>query len=124
MRTGKNIGVDPIQIGVELRTLMDDARFWADNKTYPASEAAVRLHHRLVKIHPFANGNGRHARIMADAVLERVYKAEPINWTGGYDLQKMNDRRKAYIDALKAADAGDIAPLINFIGPRADLPAE
>jgi Fic-DOC domain mobile mystery protein B len=120
-RTGKNMGVDPTQISVELRMLMDDARFWADNKTYPASEAAVRLHHRLAKIHPFANGNGRHARIMADAVLARVYDAEPIDWAGGYDLQKMNDRRKTYIDALKAADAGDIAPLIKFIGPRDDV---
>jgi Fic-DOC domain mobile mystery protein B len=120
-RTGKNIGVDPIHIGVELRTLMDDARYWADNKTYPASEAAARLHHRLVKIHPFANGNGRHARIVADTVLDRIYDAEPIDWAGGYDLQKMNDRRKTYIAALKAADGGDIAPLLEFIGPRADL---
>jgi Fic-DOC domain mobile mystery protein B len=122
-RTGKNIGVDPIHIGVELRTLMDDARYWADNDTYPASEAAVRLHHRLVKIHPFPNGNGRHARIMADAVLDRVYGTEAIDWAGGYDLQKMNDRRSAYIAALKAADDGDITPLMEFVGPRADLQA-
>ncbi len=120
-RTGKNIGVDPIYIGVELRTLMDDARYWADNKTYPSAEAAIRLHHRLVKIHPFPNGNGRHARIMTDAVLRRVYDAEPIDWAGGHDLQKMNDRRLAYIAALKAADQGDIGLLMTFIGPRSDV---
>ena len=115
-KTGKNIGIDPIHIPVELRTLMGDAKHWADSKTYPPSEAAVRLHHRLVKIHPFPNGNGRHARIMADTVLDRVYKAKPIDWAGGHDLQKMNARRAAYIAALKAADQGDIGPLVKFIG--------
>jgi len=115
-RTGKSIGVDPIHIAVQLRQLMDDARYWAEHKIYPPSEAAIRLHHRLVFIHPFVNGNGRHARIMADVVLARVYGAKPIDWAGGYDLQKMNDRRAAYIAALKAADRGDIGPLIAFIG--------
>jgi Fic-DOC domain mobile mystery protein B len=120
-KTGKNIGVDPIHIGDQLRTLMDDARYWADKKTYPASEAAIRLHHRLTQIHPFANGNGRHARIMADTVLERVYSAKPIDWAGGHDLQKMSERRNTYIAALKAADRNDIRPLIQFVGPREDL---
>lgn len=119
--SGKNIGVDPVQIPVELRMLMDDARFWSEHGIYSASEAAVRLHHRMVQIHPFANGNGRHARILADAVLERVYKAKPIDWAGGSDLQTMTERRAAYIAALKAADRDDIGPLIAFIGPRDDL---
>jgi Fic-DOC domain mobile mystery protein B len=120
-RTGKDIGVDPMHIGAELRMLMDDARYWSENKTYQASEAAIRLHHRLVKIHPFPNGNGRHARILADTVLDRIYGAKAIDWAGGYDLQRMNDWRAAYIAALKAADQGDIGPLIKFIGPRDDL---
>jgi Fic-DOC domain mobile mystery protein B len=120
-RTGKTVGIDPHQIGVHLRQLMDDARYWVDHKTYPASEAAVRLHHRLAYIHPFPNGNGRHARIMADAMLEHVYKTKPIDWAGGYDLQQMNDRRNAYIAALKAADRDDLGPLLTFIGPRDDL---
>ena len=113
-RTGKNIGIDPVHIPVELRMLMDNARYWAEHQTYPASEAAVRFHHRLVQIHAFPNGNGRHSRIMADAILARVYKAEPIDWAGGHDLQKMNVRRAEYIAALKAADQGDFAPLMAF----------
>ncbi len=117
-KTGKNIGIDPIRIPVELRTLMGDAKYWADSKTYTPSEAAVRLHHRLVKIHPFPNGNGRHARIMADTVLDRVYGTKPIDWAGGHDLQKMNERRTAYIAALKAADQDDIRPLMAFVAPR------
>jgi Fic-DOC domain mobile mystery protein B len=120
-KTGKNIGIDPVHIPEQLRSLMDDARYWVDNKTYPPSEAAVRFHHRLAKIHPFPNGNGRHARIMADAVLIRAYKAKPIDWVGGHDLQRMGERRNAYIAALKSADHGDIGPLIKFIGPRDDL---
>jgi Fic-DOC domain mobile mystery protein B len=119
-RTGKNTGIDPPHIGVELRTLMDDARYWAEHGTYPPAEAAIRLHHRMVFIHPFPNGNGRHARIMADTVLARVYDAKPIDWSGGYDLQKMNDRRTAYIAALRAADRGDIEPLLAFAGTQAD----
>lgn len=114
--TGKNIGVDPVQIGVQLRGLMDDAQYWAAHDTYPAIEAAVRLHHKLVFIHPFPNGNGRHARIMADVVLEKVYSADPIDWAAGSDLQKTNDRRAAYITALKAADAHDMGPLLAFVG--------
>jgi Fic-DOC domain mobile mystery protein B len=117
-RTGKNIGIDAIQIPVELRKLMDDARYWVDHKTHTPIEAAVRLHHRLTQIHPFPNGNGRHARVMADAMLERVYDAPAIDWAGGYDLQEMNERRAAYIAALKAADRGDIGPLMKFAAPR------
>jgi Fic-DOC domain mobile mystery protein B len=120
-RTGKSVGIDAIHIGVQLRQLMDDARYWAKHRTFPPSEAAIRLHHRLVYIHPFPNGNGRHARIMADTVMERIYKAKPIDWTAGHDLQKMNDRRTAYIAALKAADREDFGPLIAFVGPRDDL---
>ena len=116
-KIGKNIGIDPLHIPVALHALMGDAKYWADHKTYPPLEAAVRLHHRLVEIHPFANGNGRHARIMADAILVRVYSAKPIDWAGGHDLQKMNVRRTEYIAALKSADRGDYAPLLTFCNP-------
>jgi fido (protein-threonine AMPylation protein) len=58
---------------------------------------------------------------MADAVLRRVFRADPIDWAGGHDLQRMNDRRIAYITALKAADRGDFSPLMKFIGARVDL---
>lgn len=115
--TGKNIGIDPIYIAVELRTLMDDARYWAEHATYEPIEAASRLHHRLVYIHPFPNGNGRHARILADTALTDVYGVSPINWAGGYDLQNMNERRVAYIAALRSADRGDYGPLLAFASP-------
>jgi Fic-DOC domain mobile mystery protein B len=114
----KNIGVDPIQIGMQLKNLLDDVQYWVDHDTYEVIEAAVRFHHRLVWIHPFANGNGRHARVYADALLKKVYGADPIDWSGGYDLQQMNDRRSKYIAALRLADTGDYSGLLDFVERR------
>lgn len=115
-RTEKNIGIDPLQIGVQLRMLADDARYWAEHETYPPLEAAARFHHRMVQIHPFPNGNGRHARIAADLYLERHHKHPPIEWTHGFDLQADNKRRAAYIAALREADGGNYGPLLKFVG--------
>lgn len=112
----KNIGIAPYQVPVQLRMLLDNARFWADNGTYAPLEAAARFHHRMVEIHPFPNGNGRHARIAADAFLEKHFRHPPVEWAGGFDLQADNARRGAYIAALRAADAGEFGPLFAFVG--------
>lgn len=118
-QTEKNIGIDPLQIAVQLRLLLDNAKYWVEQGTYPPQELAARFHHRLVYIHPFPNGNGRHARILADTILNVVLKEKPIDWAGGLDLQKMSDRRSEYIAALRAADAGDFEPLLSFVSSRA-----
>ncbi|MEJ8571130.1 mobile mystery protein B [Microbaculum marinum] len=115
--TEKNIGVDPVTISVEVRNLLDDARYWAEHGTFDPVEQAVRLHHRLVFVHPFPNGNGRHARIFADAFLAHVHGEDAIDWAGGYDLRSVSDeRRQQYLAALRAADRGDIGPLLDFAG--------
>lgn len=114
--TEKDIGVTPIQIAAQLRDLLVDARYWVNNSTYSPVEGAIRFHHRLVYIHPFPNGNGRHARIMADALLEKIHKTQAMDWSGGSDLQRMNERRKQYIAALRAADGGEYGPLFIFVG--------
>ncbi len=114
-QTEKNIGIDPHQIAVELRLLLDNAKYRVEHSTYPPKELAARFHHRLVHIHLFPNGNGRHARILADTVLTVVLNEKPIDWAGGVDLQKMSDRRTEYIAALRAADAGDLALLLSFV---------
>ncbi len=114
--TEKNIGVDPIQISVQLRMLLDDARYWAEHDTYPSLEAAARFHHRLVQIHCFPNGNGRHARIMTDAYLQQRWNHPPIDWAGGFDLMKDNTRREDYIAALRAADALDFSSILKIVG--------
>jgi len=113
--TEKNIGIDPIHIAVQLRILLDDMRYRAEHNVYPPLEAAARYHHRLVQIHPFPNGNGRHARIAADAFLEKQFNHPPIEWADGFDLQADNERRKAYISALRAADGGDYDLLFAFV---------
>ena len=115
-QTEKNIGIDPIQIAVELRVLLDDARYWADNETYEPLEAAARFHHRLVQIHCFPNGNGRHARIMSDIYLQECFRHAPIDWSGGFDLTKENARRDEYLAALRAADGGTFDLLLVFVG--------
>ena len=115
-RTERNIGIDPLLIAVQLRACVDDARFWFEHETYLPIEAALRFHHRLTVIHPFPNGNGRHARIMTDALLQKVYGMAPIDWAGGENLQNNSDRRTNYINALRAADRGEFGLLFSFAG--------
>jgi len=107
-----NIGVDPILIPTETRVLLDDVQYWHEHETYEAIECAVRLHHRLVSVHPFRNGNGRHARFMADLYLHSIGLPR-LNW-GGSHLTTDDDARHAYLDALRAADAGELHALIGF----------
>ena len=111
----KNIGVEPFQIAVQLRILLDNARVWAKNGTFEALEAGARFHHRMVQIHPFPNGNGRHARIATDIYLSDCFDHAPIEWASGFDLQADNVRRESYIAALRSADAGDLDPLLKFV---------
>ena len=115
-QTEKNIGVDPVQIAIQLRQLLDDAKYWIEDKTYPPKELAARFHHKLAVIHPFPNGNGRHSRIMADAILTKLLNDEAIDWAGGYRLEAMNERRDQYINALRAADGHDFSQLLDFVG--------
>lgn len=112
-QTDKNIGVDHRQIAIEVRNLLDDTRYWVEHSTYSREEFAARFHHRLVKTHLFPNGNGRHARVMTDVILERVLNVEPINWGSGLD--KKGVHRKNYIDALRAADKENYQPIIDFL---------
>jgi Fic-DOC domain mobile mystery protein B len=110
--TERNIGIAPEQIATRLRDLLDDARYWAQHGTYPVDEAAARFHHRLVSIHCFANGNGRHARLLTDLLL-RANGAAPFSW-GRSDLVHAGVARDRYLAALRAADTGNIDPLIEF----------
>lgn len=78
-KTEKNIGVDPIRIPTELKKLLDDVQYQVDHGVDSIDQIAVRLHHRMVCIHPFPNGNGRHARIITDCFL-RALDAHPFLW--------------------------------------------
>jgi len=114
-KTEKSIGIDPIQISIQLRQLLDDAAYWVDYNTFPPKELAGRFHHKLVYIHLFPNGNGRHSRIMADAILTKMLGESRIDWAGGFQLEKINERRTQYITALRQADGHDFEALLEFI---------
>ena len=108
-----NIGVDTWQIAVSLRNLLDDTRFWIDKSVYPADEATLRFKHALVSIHCFPNGNGRHSRLMADIVVEQIFKGQHFSWGSG-NLSSDGDGRSEYLKAVKAADRRDFSPLSLF----------
>ena len=110
--TGKNVGVDALRIETELRQIVEDARYWADHQSFSPDELAVRFHHRLVLAHPFPNGNGRWSRLAADMLITQQGGAR-FSW-GRANLQNAGDVRRFYIDALHAADAHDLTPLIAF----------
>lgn len=111
--TERNIGVAPYEIQPKLRILLDDIKFWIDNKTFSELEIAVRFHHRLVQIHPFPNGNGRISRIMADLIM-RNFGLHDLDWGSG-NLTEISELRTKYIFALQEADRENYKPLINFI---------
>ena len=111
-RTETNIGIDPNQILVEVRALADDAKGWVEYGTYAPDELVVRFHHRLVAIHPFPNGNGRHGRIASDYLIA-VLRHDPFSWGAGLDVDT-DELRAVYRRALQRADDGDIADLLAF----------
>ena len=112
-KTDKNIGIKWAQIGIKLKNLIDDTKYWIENKTYSPEEIAIRFKHRIVAIHCFPNGNGRHSRMMADIIIESIFGKDIFTWHKS-NMIKENEVRKNYIKALKEADNGNVNPLIEF----------
>jgi Fic-DOC domain mobile mystery protein B len=108
----RNLGIPFYEIRQGLRQLLDEVKSWIEFQSYPSDEIAVRLHHRLVSIHPFPNGNGRHSRLMADLLIMQL-GGERFSW-GRASLREATVLRKRYIAALQAADKHDIGPLLAF----------
>ncbi|MGB5611856.1 MAG: mobile mystery protein B [Sedimenticolaceae bacterium] len=112
-KSNKNIGIDAYRIPEETRLLIDNCRYWVENATYPPDEIATRFHHKLVWIHPYPNGNGRHARLATDLLLKSMNRPR-FTW-GSQSLTDAGVTRRRYVDALRAADAHDIGPLLAFV---------
>jgi Fic-DOC domain mobile mystery protein B len=110
--TEKNIGCDSREISVRVRELCQSAKLWF-NGGMPIDEAGCKFHFDLVAIHPFANGNGRHARAATNLLLESV-GSTPFTW-GRTELLTPSETRSTYISALRAADRGDLGPLLAFV---------
>ena len=96
----------------EFRRLLGDVGYWIEHRTYPPDEIAVRFHHRLVWIHPFPNGNGRHSRLASDLLIIRL-GGERFSWGSG-NLVAAAALRQQYVAALRAADDNDIQLLLVF----------
>ncbi|MEK6731384.1 MAG: mobile mystery protein B [Pseudomonadota bacterium] len=111
--TDKNIGVAWQKINTQLKLLFDDVNYQLSHHVYDADEICARFHHRLVWIHPFVNGNGRHARLMADVLLIAL-KQPRFTW-GSRSLIAIGEVRAQYMKALRAADRGDYTLLLRFV---------
>ena len=118
--TNKNMGVDCFQIGTELRKLLDDTKFWIEHQIFKPDEIAVRFKHKIVSIHCFANGNGRHSRLMADIIINQLFGMPVFHW-GSSVLVKADETRKSYLTAIRAADQGNYELLIGFARLRMGL---
>lgn len=108
----RNLGIASYRIQPEIRQFLDDARYWVEHETHEPKEIAVRVHHRLVSVHPFPNGNGRWSRLAADILI--VQSGGPRFTWGRTNLQAASKTRRAYIDALHAADEHNLEPLMTF----------
>lgn len=112
-RTNKSIGVDKYQIEQELYKLLDDCMFWISNNVYTEDETAIRYKYRMVSIHPFPNGNGRHSRICGDILVSHILGLPIFPW-GGKRIEKSGDTRQRYLRALHRADQNDFSALLEF----------
>lgn len=114
-QTERNIGFDPKEIVQRIPQLLANTRYWLQNKTFSTDEALLRFHHQLTRIHPFANGNGRHARMITDAVAVKYGRAE-FTWGAGKGLVAQEVARTMYLAALRTLDANenDVKSLLEF----------
>lgn len=109
-----NIGVEPLNIPVDLHNFLEDAKCWIEFSHYTPLELSARIQHRLVQIHPFVNGNGRHSRIFTDIVRIFLLKEKPMKWAKA-NLEDMTTERAAYISGLRKADGGDFTEFVEYL---------
>jgi Fic-DOC domain mobile mystery protein B len=112
-KTNKNLGIDHWEIPMALKSLCDDALFWVENGSYPPEEIAVRFKHRIVSIHCFPNGNGRHSRLMGDVIIEKIFGQPLFSW-GASDIIKDGGARTSYLKALREANKNSYESLLKF----------
>ncbi|HQQ93176.1 MAG TPA: mobile mystery protein B [Bacteroidia bacterium] len=110
----KNLGIPARLIGTTLRQLNDDCLFWVKNKIYSADEIAIRYKHRIVSIHCFSNGNGRHSRLIADVIHKHIFNLNFFNWSDHSNLEQAGEQRTRYLQAIREADRENIQALIEF----------
>lgn len=108
-KSNKNIGIEKSQIRETLKALEKNYHVWIESKMDP-NEVAARLHHHLVWIHPFENGNGRWARLITNIYLKQ--NNLPLIVWPEKELLEQDNVRKRYLEALRKADEQNLKPLI------------
>jgi Fic-DOC domain mobile mystery protein B len=106
-----NLGCQPHDIEVEVVNLAADVAYWGKDQATLLDDAAL-LHHRAVKIHPFLNGNGRWARMLANVWLRR-HGVRPTEWPEP-QMGEVSPAREEYLAAIKAADQMVFGPLVEL----------
>ncbi len=120
-REDLNIGVRWSLIETSLQELADDLAYWERDGTN-VLERATRLHYRAVFIHPFQNGNGRWARMLANILLKRN-DGSVTEWPDPELGDAASSIRGEYLTALQAADHGEIEPLMALHQRFTPMPA-
>ena len=113
-KSNKNIGVDKTIISTQVKNLTEDSKFWLENNSFDSDEVAIRFKHRLVAIHLFPNGNGRHSRLMADIIISHIFNKPVFTWGSSTNINKPGQSRNLYIKSLREADNGNYENLIKF----------
>ena len=108
----KSLGIDWQQIPLQMRQVPENFLYRLKSGKEKPDKLAVDLHHQLVSIHPFPNGNGRWARAAAD-LLQETLGEPPFSW-GRKNLVDISETRQRYIAALQAADQGELSNLLQF----------
>jgi Fic-DOC domain mobile mystery protein B len=111
--TDKNSGIDKWQLPIGLKRFWEDSKYWVKNETHSPEEIALRFKHSIVSIHCFPNGNGRHTHLMADILINQIYKLPLFSW-GTYSQADQNDIRDLYLKSVKAAEFGNFQLLMKF----------
>jgi Fic-DOC domain mobile mystery protein B len=111
-KTDRNLGVPWPKISYETEALCREVAYWCKDRVYPPDELALRFHHKLVWIHCYPNGNGRHSRLAADLLITELGGTR-FAW-GSANLDAPGDVRRRYIDSLHSADDSDFEPLLSF----------
>jgi Fic-DOC domain mobile mystery protein B len=106
-------------VAPQLKNFFEDAKLWIQNGKMSWDEISAEMHHRLVTIHPFPNGNGRTTRIYTEYVQKR--NNQPVtSWMASLGKTPQL-RRDHYIKALRSADKGDFELLTEFMREKKEL---
>ena len=116
-KSDKNIGVPWDQVSSQLDQLLKNTQHWIKVEVYSWDEIGARFHHQLVSVHVFPNGNGRHARLITEILLEK-YGQELFTWgliNSASSIDAEGRLREEYLASLREADSNQFSRLINFV---------